>query len=267
MIEKLSLKGKGAIVVGGGGGGIGTAIATAFSEAGASVLVVDVIADRAEEAAKAIRAAGGAAHTYVGDVREKPVVTRMVETAAAKLGGVHVLANVVGATSEASWKPALDYDEQVWDDDIRLNLRCAFFSCQAAARQMVKQGRGGSIVNIASTSGLRASTLHIAYGAAKAGIMSMTRTLAVEWGPHKIRVNAVAPGAIRTPKTRDRMDADPGRVNYLSQLVPLGRPGRPEDIAMAALFMASELAQYVTGQTITVDGGVMAVYPLGGGRR
>ncbi|MBI3743362.1 MAG: SDR family oxidoreductase [Chloroflexi bacterium] len=265
FVEKLSLTGKAAIVVGGGGGGIGTFTARALAEAGASVLVTDVIASRAEEAAKDIRAAKGKAIAFTGDIRDASVARRVVQVAGKEFGRLDVLANVVGGTTDASWRPALEYDEQIWDEDITRNLRYAFFTCQAAAKAMVAQKHGGSIVNIASASGLRAAPRHIAYGAAKAGIMSLTKTMAVEWGPHAIRVNAVAPGAIRTPKTSQNMNE--ASVQYLSEIVPLGRPGRPEDIAQVVLFLASDLAQYVSGQVITVDGGVMAAYPLGRSRQ
>ncbi|MEE9286428.1 MAG: SDR family NAD(P)-dependent oxidoreductase [Dehalococcoidia bacterium] len=261
FVEKLSLAERGAIVVGGGGGGIGTHCAMALAEAGASVLVADVEQARADDAVTRIREAGGKARAFVGDVRDEAVVQRMVEQAVAELGRVDVLANVVGGTRDASWAPALDLDPRVWDDDVTLNLRYAFLTCQAVARAMVKQGRGGSIINVASASGMRAAPRHIAYGAAKAGIMAMTRTMAVEWGHEGIRVNSVAPGAIRTPKTSPNMG--PGATRYLEETVPLGRPGQPQDIAQVVLFLASDLAAYVTAQVIVVDGGVMADYPLG----
>ncbi|MCI0769019.1 MAG: SDR family oxidoreductase [Chloroflexi bacterium] len=265
FIEKLSLAGRSAIVVGGGGGGIGTNCAMALAEAGASVVVADIDEARANDAVTQIRDRGGNARAFVGDVRDGGNVRRLVDQANAAFGRLDVLVNVVGGTRDESWADALDFDSQVWDDDLTLNLKYAFLTCQAAAKVMAKQDHGGSIVNISSASGMRAATRHIAYGAAKAGIMSMTRTMAVEWGPYGIRVNSVAPGAIRTPKTSPNMQE--GAISYLEEIVPLGRPGRPEDIAQVVLFLASDLAEYVTSQVIAVDGGVMATYPLGQGRR
>jgi NAD(P)-dependent dehydrogenase (short-subunit alcohol dehydrogenase family) len=151
----------------------------------------------------------------------------------------------------------LDYPESLWDEQFAVNVKYVFFACQAAAKAMIARGRGGCIVNLASISGVGNSPGHVAYGAAKAGLMNLTRSLAVEWAEHGIRVNAVAPGATATPRIAGWYDANPELAENFYAAVPLGRIGRTDDIANAVVFMASDLSAYVTGQTLVVDGGLM----------
>ena len=159
----------------------------------------------------------------------------------------------------AEWAPLLELDSDTWNRQMTLNLKQHFYVSRAAARQMIEQGNGGTMVVVASVSGLYAAPDHAAYGAAKAGLMALVRTMSQEWEPHQIRVNAVAPGAVRTPRilamreSRQLPDADP---------VAQAREALPEDIAGAILFLTSDLSRKMTGQTLVVDGGTTARSPF-----
>lgn len=264
-----------ALVVGGGGGHIGTAIATTLAAAGARVAVADIEMERAAAAVAQITGGGGQAVALAGDVRRATDAEMFVAGARRAYGGVDILVNVVGGTSAyARWRKLAEWSEEDWDLISGLNLRYMFLTCRATIRAMLEQGRGGSIVNIASVSGLQSAPNHAAYGAAKAGVMSLTRTLAVEYGPAGIRVNAVAPGSIATsPKIPPSVirpeghpnpsDARPRAFTPNPAIALGGRAGQPTDIANAVLFFASELASYVTGQVLLVDGGVSIRWDLG----
>ena len=168
----------------------------------------------------------------------------------AELGRVDGLVNVVGGNQPRHWQRMVDFPMTEFDEVLDLNLRYAVLTSQAAARAMVEQGIAGSIVHIASIAGLTASAYNAAYGAGKAALISLTRSMAVEWGQYGIRVNAVAPGTISTP--RDSAGADDAARD---RVLPLGRRGTAEEIAGAVLFVLSDLGGFVTGQTIVVDGG------------
>lgn len=256
----LRLAGKRALVAG-AGQGIGRATALLLGAAGARVGCMDVDDDRRAAIVREIHAAGGEALGIGGDVRQRADVEAAVATTVNALGGIDVAIDIVG---EARWNPALRQTDADWDDSFGLVLRHVFFLFQAAGARMVEQ-RAGALVAVASVSGLFAAPLHAAYGAAKAGLVSLVKTFAVELAPHGVRVNAVAPGAIRTPRvlaitTDERSEAS-------ARAIPLGRMGEPEEIAQVAVFLASDLASYVTGQTLVADGGASVKFPLSLGNR
>lgn len=249
-------------VVAGAGRGIGEATARILAAAGAAVVVVDVERDRAEQVAASLDASGSRAAAIVTDLRDEDACRRVIESSQDALGGLDVLVNVTGGMSQhAEWRHLRYWTTQEWDAVVHLNLRYVFWLCRAAIPVMEAAG-GGSIVSVASISGVFGSPNHGAYGAAKAGLIQLTKTLALECGRSGIRVNAVSPGAVVTPATAATMSAE--RQATLAETTPLQRPGRPEDIARAVLFLASPMAEYVTGQMLLVDGGVSAKFPLGG---
>ena len=193
-----------------------------------------------------------------GDARRRKDVEDAVAATVEAYGGIDVAIDVIG---EARWRRALELSDDDWVDSFDLVLRHVFYLAQASGRRMAAQGTGGAIVSIASVSGLFAAPLHAAYGAAKAGLIALTKTLAVELAAARIRVNTVAPGAILTPRLLDM--TTPERRADSAASVPLGRLGEPEEVARAAVFLASDLASYVTGHTLPVDGGWMAAFLTG----
>jgi len=252
----LGLRGKAALVAG-AGRGIGRACVLALVEAGASVACFDVDAERGRAVADEARAAGGSAIAIGGDARRRDDVEAAVAATDAAFGALDVAIDVIG---EARWGRALDLTDADWDESFDLVLRHVFHLVQASGRRMVAAGHGGAIVSIASVSGLFAAPLHAAYGAAKAGLVALTKTLAVELAGARIRVNTVAPGAILTPRLLAM--TTPERRAESAAAIPLARLGEPEEIARAAVFLASDLASYVTGQTLVVDGGASVKFPL-----
>lgn len=249
-------------VVAGGGRGIGEATTRLLGAAGAAVAVLDVEGDRAEAVAASLRATGATAIPLVADLRDEDACAEAIVTVTTELGGVDVLANVAGGMSgQAEWRHLEHWSTAEWDRVVHLNLGYVFWLCRAVLPGMVERG-GGSIVSVTSISGVFGAPNHSAYGAAKAGLIHLTKTLAVEYGRYGVRVNAVSPGAIATPATEATMSAE--RKATLAAATPLQRAGHPDDIARAVLFFASPLAEYVTGQMLLVDGGVGSKFPLGG---
>ena len=238
-------------IVAGGGRGIGRSSALILAEAGANMVIVDMEKDRAKAVVNEIKAMGRKAISVIADVRDAQQVDRIVKTAVDKFGQIDILVNIIGL---ASWAPAIEMSEEVWDADLTLNLKYVWLCSRAVARVMVDQKRKGSIVNIGSISGMTAAPSHAAYGAAKAGIVGLTRSLAVEWARNYIRVNTVAPGSMKTPRIVEMLSGAPDIEEAQRKRIPLGRWGTTEDIAKAVLFFASDLSDYITGQTITVDG-------------
>jgi NAD(P)-dependent dehydrogenase (short-subunit alcohol dehydrogenase family) len=243
------LDGRGAIVTG-AGSGIGQACALALASAGSSVCVVDLDADAALRTVREVESAGGGAIAITGDAREKKTAEEAVRAAQERFGRVDVLVNNVGGTFFA---PAQDITLNGWHAVLRLNLDTTLLFSQAVAPLMTAAGKG-VIVNVSSITGVTASPNAAHYGAAKAAIISLTRTLAAEWAP-AIRVNAVAPEYISTANT-DRFISREARLRMLEQ-TPLGRFGKPDDVASAVLFLASDMASFMTGQTLIIDGGSM----------
>lgn len=254
----FGLAGRKALIVG-GGQGMGESTACSLARAGADVVVLDVVAERAERVAALVGGLGTRGIPLVGDVLDDTQIRPLVAEAADKLGGLDVMVSIVGA---AAWGTLLDTTAAVWDQQLALNLRCFFLIALETARTMIAQGTGGAIVGIASVDGQRASPMRGAYGAAKAGLISLVQTMAVEWAPHQIRVNAVAPGHIVTPRLYDT----PQRVEaYANSLIPMRGRGETDDIGNAALFLASAMARYITGTTLDVDGGLLAASLFPGG--
>jgi len=257
--ELISLHGRSAVVTG-GAVGLGRAIAQRLAEAGASVLVGDV--DEAGAAATA--AAIGAAYDVVAaatrlDVADGGSVTAAADAAMADLGGIDIWVNNAGVFPST---PVLRMTDDEWDRVIGVNLRGTFLGAREAARRMVDTGRGGVIVNLSSRAGVRGSGLGIPhYAASKFGVRGLTEQLALEFAEHGIRVLAVAPTRIPTPgveaaMARRRQAADAGPDRDVD--VPLGRVGTPDDVARVVLFCVSDLAAFMTGSTVLVDGGELA---------
>jgi len=242
----IDLEGRVAFVAG-VGSGIGSACVRALTAAGARVACFDI------DAAAAAKAGGDLVVT--GDARNVDAVRAAVAMTLTELGPIDVAVDVIG---EARWGRTVDLDDTAWDESFDMVLRHFFNLARAVAPIM--SGRGGSIVTIASVSGLRSAPLHGPYGAAKAGLMALVRTLAIELAPDNVRVNAVAPGAVLTPRVEGIMSEE-RRAESAAQ-IPLGRYATPDDIAHAVAFLASDLASYVTGHTLTVDGGATAQFPL-----
>jgi NAD(P)-dependent dehydrogenase (short-subunit alcohol dehydrogenase family) len=250
MEDMFGLAGKTALVWG-GGQGMGEASAMRLARAGCDVAVIDMMADRAGKVAEQISALGRRSVALTADITNKDEVARATAAAEAALAPLDVMVNVIGM---AGWVKLVDMDEAEWDRIMNLNLKGFFLAAQAAARSMIAGQRPGAIVSICSVSGLTSAPMHGHYGAAKAGMQNLVRSMANEWGP-LIRVNAVAPGSTQTA----RVVPTPERIAEAKIRIPLERMAEPDEIAKAVLFMASDLASNVTGQTLACDGGWTAM--------
>ena len=242
----MRLQGKAALVTG-AGSGIGKAIALAYAREGASVMCADRNAATADATAKEIAAAGGVAASVAADVGIAADCQLQVDRTVAAFGRIDILVNNAGV---AFHRLFLDTTLADWERLLRVNLTGQFLTAQAAARRMVEQ-RSGRIVNMGSISGQRGGTGRSAYGTAKAGLMQLTRVMAVELAPLGIAVNAIAPGPIRTPITNH----GPEQTKAYLDRIPAGDYGRAEHIAAAAVFLASDDCQFIHGETLNVDGG------------
>lgn len=246
----ISLEGKTAIVTG-AGRGIGKAIAKALAAARAKVVVNDVDWDAAAQVSQEIEVRGGIAKPAKADVRVSSEIVQMFQMAVRELGGIHVLVNNAGIVLR---KPAEEILEGEWDRVIDINLKGTFLCAQTAAKAMISEGKGGKIINISSIMGAVALPPRAAYCASKGGIINLTRDLAAEWAKYGIAVNGIAPGWTVTEMTQTYFSQEPVR-QFLLERIPLNRLGKPEDIANLAVFLASDYSDYITGQTIYVDGG------------
>ncbi len=243
------LEGQVALVTG-GARGIGSACAKALSQVGAAVVIADRLADEAEATAHAIHSAGGKAIVVLVDVTKQDEIAQMVDTARHTFGQVDILVNNAGVLSEVSLE---ELTKERWDWLMAANLRSVVFVTQALISEMVRRG-SGVVVNISSLAArVGGIVAGVDYAASKAGVIGATRTLARQYGPKGIRVNAVAPGPIETEMTR-HWSADTRR-SFLAQ-IPLRRLGTPEDVAQVVVFLASPQSSYVTGTTIDVNGGI-----------
>lgn len=251
ILDKFKLDGKKAIVTG-SARGLGRAIAIALAEAGADLALVDIL-DMSESKSR-IEKLGRKCITITADLSKKDSVDVIIKETVEKLGGIDILFNNAGIIRRA---PLLEFSEKDWDDVININLRTLFFLSQAAARVMVKQGRGGKIVNTASMLSFQGGILVPSYTASKSAVMGLTRLMACELAPHKINVNAIAPGYMATDNTK-ALREDPERSKSILDRIPAGRWGQPEDLQGAAVFLASSASDYMHGYTVAVDGGWLA---------
>src|SRR5712691_8177620 len=243
-------------LVAGAGGGIGGAGAEALGREGAAVLCADIDAAAAEATAGRIRDAGGQAAAQGLDVRDRVAVDQAVAAAVLAFGRLDILLECAGISHRGNF---LDLDAATWDRIIAVNLTGMFHLGQVAARQMVRQGDGGgSIINVTSQLAEVARPERAAYVASKGGGRSLTHAMAVDLASHGIRVNAIAPGPTLTGLTRASY-TDPAARRATEALIPLGRLGQPDDLVGAVLFLASDESRWVTGSTVTVDGGYLAI--------
>jgi len=254
MLDKFKLMNRVAIITG-GGQGIGKEIAAAFTEAGARVLISDMIEETVQATEQGLLARGREVLATVTDVRNSGQVAEMFKTAMDHFGRVDILVNNAAGNFKASF---LELSEKGWDAVVRSSLKSVFLCSNAAAKIMVEQ-KSGNIINISSMDAFRASENAVPYGASKAAVISLTKTLALELAPFKIRVNSIAPGYIDTPGTVQWRT--PEIEEQRKKTIPLGRMGRPEEIATIALFLASDASSYLTGETILADGGVLLSHP------
>ena len=257
------LEDKVAIVSGAGsvgpGWGNGRATAVRFAEEGAKVLAVDRSEDALAETVSRIRKIQGSISTYVCDVTDARAVSAMISTCVKTLGRIDILVNNVGGSAPGG---PVEMSEEVWDAQVDFNLKSVFLACKHVLPVMERQG-GGAIVNIASTSGTRwTGSAQVAYAATKAGVIQLSRVVAVQYAPKGIRVNCVVPGQLHTPMVETRLAKQRagGDVEALLksrlQRIPLGFAGDGRDTANAVLFLASDEARFITGTEIVVDGGM-----------
>ena len=245
--HNFGLDGKVAMITG-AAQGIGKAVAELFAEKGADLVLVDM-SERVKETEGAVRATGRRAISFVGDLTHTDQVNRAVEAGIAEFGRIDILGNIAGVVF---LDDAENLPEEEWDKTIAVNLKAVFMVAQAVGRQMIKAG-GGKIINMASQAGLVALDNHVAYCASKAGVLAITRNLALEWGQFNISVNSISPTVILTELGKKAWAGEVGEA--MKKLIPAGRFGYPEEVAAVALFLASDAASLITGENIVIDGG------------
>jgi 2-deoxy-D-gluconate 3-dehydrogenase len=251
-LQASPLSGKTALITG-AGSGLGRAIALAFAEAGALVAAADISREKAEETAEVIHRQGAEASAQALDVTNHSEVENITADVVQKWGSLDILVNSAGRAIRGT---ALEYKEEDWKTILAVNLTGTFFCCQASGRHMASQRRG-KIINIASIGGFIAYPGSIAYLASKGGVVQLTKGFAVELATYNVQVNAIAPSLFETPMSSSTR-SDPESHKYFMDRTPAGRKGRPEEIAGAAIFLASESSSMVTGHTLAVDGGFLA---------
>ncbi|BBY19630.1 SDR family NAD(P)-dependent oxidoreductase [Mycolicibacterium litorale] len=253
MQESLGLTGRVVVVSGAGGGGIGTTVTERAAAAGATVVAVSRRQDNLDQHIGPLIAKGLSIVTVAADASTDEGIARVLDEARRADGDLYGLVNIAGGAAPATWMPATRVTRDDWRALFTANLETAFFMSQAVSRELRAQGRNGSIVSVSSISGMNTAPFHIAYGTAKAAVVAMTRTMAVELALDGIRVNAVAPGVTETAASATYVDEDPERDRTA---IAMGRRGTPAEQANAILFLLSDLSSYITGQTLLVDGGL-----------
>jgi len=247
--DHFNLTGKVALVTG-GSKGIGKYIAIDLARAGAKIVIVSRHLDEGKRTAGEIENSYGPAMALYADLSRVNTLLPMIEAAAGRMGKIDILINNAGTNIR---KPAFDFREDEWDTVLNTNLKGTFFCSQAVAKTMADAG-GGKIINISSAAGGKAVPWLTPYSVSKAGIIHLTRALAIEWARYNITVNAIAPSYMETPLTREWL-SDPKRRDLIAKRSPLNRVGRPSDLTGAVLLFASEDSNFITGQTLFVDGG------------
>lgn len=253
----MTVNGKRVLVLGGGGSGIGRAITRTFGHGGAKVAIADLSPERAAEAAAELRAADIPAGSLSGDVRSLGDLKAMLTDAVDQLGGLDVLVTVVGG--QVAFVPTVklhEMSDEDWDTVYELNLRYVVRAVRLALRVFLDQGRGGAIISVGSVTGFMAAPGQAGYGAAKAGLLSVARTVAAEYSTDGIRMNVVAGGAIATAV------ANAGAESEQVDEIPVGRYGTAQEMADAVVYLASDASSYITGQQIVLDGGVSVRGPF-----
>lgn len=251
VLDQFSLKGKVAIITG-SSTGLGQGMCIAMAEAGASVVGVDYVDSPDTKAA--IEKAGGKFHGMVANLMSIEPCEKIVAEAVKVFGKVDILVNNAGIIRR---QDIIDFSEKDWDDVLNINLKTVFFFSQAVARQYIKQGTGGKIINIASMLSFQGGIRVVSYTASKSGVAGITRSMANEWAKHNINVNAIAPGYMATNNTA-QLRADAERSEDILKRIPAGRWGLPADLMGPAIFLASDASSYMNGYTVAVDGGWLA---------
>jgi NAD(P)-dependent dehydrogenase (short-subunit alcohol dehydrogenase family) len=251
MDSLFGLAGKRVLVIG-GGQGMGEASARLLSSLGAGVALLDLELERAENVAASLREGGATAFPVAADVTDEASLVPAIARVEREFGALDGMVAVVGM---AGWSPLIEMTTETWDRDQARNLRYFFVAAREVARSLLARGAPGAMVAVGSVDGLRSARNHAAYGAAKAGLVNLVKSMAAEWSPQGIRVNCVAPGAIVTPRIPL---GPPEKEREGMALVPMQRRGSVDDIARAVAYFLSDMSPYVSGQTLAVDGGYLA---------
>ena len=253
MDDLLRLDGRIVVVSGAGGGGIGTTITRMAAEAGATVVAVSRSKENLDEHIAPMAKNGLSVVPVSADASTDDGVAAVLDQVRGTEGNLYGLVNIAGGAAPATWMPSTRVSRSDWRELFVANLETAFFMSQAVSRELRRLRLKGSIVSVSSISGMNTAPFHIAYGTAKAAVVAMTRTMAVELAVDNIRVNAVAPGVTETAASRTYTGDDPERDR---KAIAMGRRGRPDEQAGVILFLLSDLSSYITGQTLLVDGGL-----------
>jgi 2-deoxy-D-gluconate 3-dehydrogenase len=254
VLEKFGLKGKSGIVTG-GGSGIGKAITTGLVQAGAEIVIVGRNKERLEKTSVELRKFGGPVIPLQADVSRMEDIKSLVDRTVKEFGKIDFLFNNAGTIRR---NPSEDFSEKDWDEVINTNLKGPFFLAQAVARVMISQKKKGKIINTSSLIAVQGGKRVPAYAASKGGLSQVTKTMANDWAKYNILVNAIGPGWVKTELT-EALRQDKERSSEILGRIPLGRWADPEDLAGAAVFLASDASDYITGQTIFVDGGWLSM--------
>lgn len=250
--SKLNLEGRAAVVIG-GTSGIGRAIAHGLAEAGADVVCTSRRQEQVDAAAAEIEALGRRTQRVAADVSDRQSLENLLKETVGELGKVDILVNSAGQTKR---EPTMDVDEETWNSILETNLTGTLRACQVFGKHMIENGYG-RIINIASLSTFVSLFEVAAYSASKAAVASLTKSLAIEWAKHGVNVNAIAPGVFKTALNEKLLDETPRGQEFLMR-TPMGRFGQVEELAGAAVFLASDAASFVTGEVLVVDGGFLA---------